>query len=77
MAEKGAHVKHGKVFVVRFYSKRWGQNAFFKGMEKGEPKYTKSLKRAKAYKKPHNANKIAEKLTEQTSVVHRNGIWYC
>lgn len=73
---QGAHVKKNKVYVVRFYSRRWGQNAFYRGMERNEPKYTRELGKAKQYIKPGNASNIADQLTAQTRVVHRLGIKY-
>jgi hypothetical protein len=73
---QGVITKGGKVYVVRFYSKKWGQNAFYRGMVAGEPKYTKELKNAKKYIKPGNANNIADQLTAHTRVVHRLGIKY-
>lgn len=73
---QGAHIKNGKVYVVRFYSKKWGQNAFYRGMVKGTPKYTKVLKNAKQYIKAGTASNIADQLTAQTRTVHRLGVKY-
>lgn len=73
---QGAHVKSGRVYVVRAYSKKWKQNAFFTGMVNGKPDHTKFLKKAKEYKLEHNAKKAAERVTEASGVVHRHAIRY-
>lgn len=73
---QGAHVKSGRVYVIRFYSPKWKQNAFYMEKIDGEPKYTKELAKAREYKTPHNAKRVADQLTEQKNVVHRPAIRY-
>ena len=71
---QGAVTKDGKVYVIRFYAKKWKGNAFYMEKIDGEPKYTKELGKARLYKTQHNARKVAEQLTEQKNVVHRTAI---
>ena len=73
---QGAHVKKGRVYVIRAYSTRWTQNAFYLGKVDGEVKHTKELAKAKEYKTPHNARNVAGQITEQLGVVHRHAIKY-
>lgn len=73
---QGAHVKGGRVYVIRAYSTKWKQNAFYLGKVDGKVKHTKELKKAREYKTPHNARTVANKITEQLGVVHRAAIRY-
>lgn len=74
MSDQGVHIKSGKVYVIRFYSKKWRQNAFYQGPKTHDPQYTKVLQECKEYKLKHNALKVAEKLTETTGVVHSTAV---
>ena len=68
--------KGNKKYILKFYSPKWGQNAFYLGKEKKEPKYTKDLDVSKQYATRGNAVKVSDHLTQLTGVQHGLAIVY-
>ncbi len=69
-------IKAGRKYVIRFYSKKWKGNAFYREKQQGNPLYTKGVQNAKEYLRLSNARVVAQKLTEQTGVVHGLAVRY-
>lgn len=66
--------KNGRTYIIKFYSPRWGQNAFYQGKEDAEPRYAKRLMKAKEYLAKRNAKVVAGQLTELTGIKHSLGV---
>ena len=64
--KNGSIRKNGRTYIIKFYSPKWGQNAFYK--------YAKRLMKAKEYLAEGNAKTVAGQLTKLTGVKHSLGV---